>query len=106
MTTLNDLLNAVELLPWDDVEKLQARIEQRRNREQNIPRIYDDLQRQIDDALKQTTPINLTSGTMDVAKLAAAVQAMRDGFTQTELNEIADAMDEEYIKPEIPNNGE
>src|SRR3990172_7326380 len=103
--TLQEMLKAVDELPWDDIEKLQARIDQRRSTQRQAPISEEELRRRIDEILKDAEPIELVPGTMDVKRLEAVVEAMREGLTQEELNELADTIDEEYIKPDDDLNG-
>jgi hypothetical protein len=103
--TLEEMLEAVDELPWDDVEKIQARIDRRRKSQRQAPVSEEELRRQIDEILKDAEPVELVPGTMNVKRLEAVVEAMRAGLTQEELNELADAIDEEYIKPDDDLNG-
>lgn len=54
-----------------------------------------DLEQEIERLLAIAEAVTLQRGTMDIAKLERAVEAMREGLSQAELNAIADAMDEE-----------
>ena len=98
--TLKEILDAIDELSWEDVETVQARIEQRREADTTQMQTYDDLQQEIEAALQDVKPGELKAGTMDAERLKKAVEAMRAGMTQEELDAIADAMDEAYIKPE------
>ena len=103
--TLQEILKAVDDLPWDDLEKLQQHIEHRRAARQPAPMSEEDLRRQIDEILKDAQPVELVRGTMNVEQLEAVVESMREGLSQEELNELADAIDEEYIKPDEDLDG-
>lgn len=108
--TLPETLQAVDELPWADVQKLQARINQRRQREKtqpSAPQDYQmdaDLQRELDNILKNAPPVKLVAGTMDVDKLEQVVTEIRESLTQEELEDIVNAMNEEYVKPDDPED--
>jgi|GEM_PF-7082670 len=94
--TLQELLEAIDDLSMEDVQKVQEHIAKRNQSEM----IQANWQHQIDAILANVTPVHLPSGTMNVEKLETAIQSIREGLTQDTLNAIADAMDEEFIKPE------
>ncbi len=99
--TLQEMLEAVDELSWNEVEKLQARIDQRRKHQHQTPNADEELRRQIDEILKDAEPVELVRGKMDVEKLEAAMESIRNSFTKEELDEIVQAMNEEYIEPEV-----
>ncbi|MBZ0300210.1 MAG: hypothetical protein K8J31_10730 [Anaerolineae bacterium] len=103
--TLQELLKAVDELPWDDLEKIQVRIDQRRSAGPHRPMSAADVQRQIAEILKDAEPVELIPGTMDVEKLEAVMESIRNSFTVEELDEIVKAMNAEYIEPEDQADG-
>ena len=96
--TLQEILKAVDDLPWDDLEKLQQHIDHRRAARQPAPMSEDDLRRQIDEILKDAEPVELVRGTMNVDELMRGIDAIREGLSQQELDEIVKAMNEEYVE--------
>ncbi len=71
MTTLQEVLKAVDTLTPDELVELQHYVEQR----------------------QQTTPMS------KAAALEAAIDALRDGLTDADLDEIEWAMNVEFTKP-------
>ncbi|MAS32369.1 MAG: hypothetical protein CL610_00085 [Anaerolineaceae bacterium] len=96
--TLQEILEALDELSWEEMEALQQHLDQRRSGHQRDLMTEAAVRRQIDDILKDAEPVELVAGTMDVEKLMRGIDAMREGLTQEELEEIADAMNEEYIE--------
>ena len=99
--TLQEMLEAVDELSWDEVEKLQARIERRRKHQHHTPTADEELPRQLDEIFRDAEPVKLVPGTMDVEKLEAAMESIRNSFTKEELDEVVQAMNEEYIELEV-----
>jgi hypothetical protein len=98
--TLQEMLKAVDELPWEDLEKLQERINARRQRQALPP--YSSRQQMMDEInriLQSAEPVELMAGTMDVDRLAVAVAAMRAGLTEAQLDDMVKAMNEEFIAP-------
>lgn len=79
-------------LSWDEIEALQERIDQRRKHQTS--NADEELRRQIDEILKDAEPPELVPGTMNMEKLLQGIDAMREGLTQEELDEIVQAMNE------------
>lgn len=102
--TLTDLINALDDLSSEDLEQLQQQINIRRQ-QPSTPTDVQQLRQQIAAILQDADPIELVAGTMDVDKLATALEAMREGLTEQELDEIAEAMNAEYIEPDNKLNG-
>lgn len=104
--TLQELFNAVDELPWDVLEQLQERINQRRQRRESHPyRSQAEMMGDIHAILQDADPVALVPGTMDVDKLEAALAHMREGLTTDQLDEIVSAMNEEYIAPDSTTDG-
>lgn len=103
--TLQDLLAAVDDLSWDEIEQVQRHINERRRKQTASAVARGDLQTYIQQILADAKPTELTAGTMDIVQLEAAIAAMREGFTQAELNAIADAMETEYIEEDVSHDG-
>lgn len=91
--TLKDILQIIDQLSPDERAQVKAHIEKQQQAVAPRPQLSPDLQSELDAALADAQPVTLQAGTMDVDKLKAAVAAMRKGFTQSELDAIADAMD-------------
>lgn len=77
--TLNELIRAVDALSEDELAQLRDYINHRQFREQ--------------------TNTELRPGTTDVDALIEAIDQMREGLTEQQLDEIVAAMNEEYIEP-------
>lgn len=54
---------------------------------------------EIESLLEQAQPVSLQAGTMNVDRLAAALESMREGLNEADLQEIVTAMNEEYLEP-------
>lgn len=103
--TLQEILEALDELSWEEMEALQQHLDQRRSGHQRDLMTEAAVRRQIDDILKDAEPVELVAGTMDVEKLEATMESIRNSLTQEELDEIIWAMNEEYIEPDSPSNG-
>jgi hypothetical protein len=60
----------------------------------------DMIQGEIDAILSAAQPVPLKAGTMDVALLLRATDAMWAGMDEDEIDALVQAMNEEYIEPD------
>ena len=74
--------------------QVKAHIEKRQSSQHTSRSLSSDLEQELANALADAHPVSLQAGTMDVEQLESAMTSIRDGFTQPELDSIADAMEE------------
>ena len=96
--TLQDILNAVDALSWEDLERLQQRINTRRQH-QPAATTPQSVMDEINDLLQHAEPVELVVGTVDMDVLNVALAEIRKGISPEEFAEIERAMNEEYIEP-------
>lgn len=53
---------------------------------------------EIEHLLEHAQPVSLQAGTMNVDQLASALESMREGLSEVNLQEIVAAMNEEYLE--------
>ncbi|MEL6408048.1 MAG: hypothetical protein AAFR81_27005 [Chloroflexota bacterium] len=90
--TLQELIHAIDNLSPDEVAQVKAHIEKRQSSQRMSHSLSSDLERELENALAEAQPVTLQAGTMDVDQLESAMASIREGFTQQELNSIADAI--------------
>ena len=79
MMTLQDVMKAIDVLPLDDLLQLRMYIDQR--------------------TTEAMPPAVQLSPEERARRLDAAFEQLRAGLTQTELDEMTEAMNAEYIEP-------
>jgi hypothetical protein len=102
MKTLQEMLNAIDDLPWEDVQKLEQRIDARRQRESDEhepARPSAGVMAEIAELLAEAKPADLERKPLDVDGLLDAFAELREGISPEEFAEIERAMNEEYIEP-------
>ena len=90
----------------DEVFKIIDRLTP--EQKQQVKRYLDDqpdvLRHEINTILATAQPAPLQAGTMDMDQLLHAVHAMWDGLDESEVEAIVQAMNEEYVEPDMTTN--
>lgn len=87
----------------DEVFKIIDRLtaEEKQQVKQYIDQQPDALRDEINAILATAQPTPLKAGTMDVDQLLQAAREMWDGLDEREIEAIVQAMNEEYIEPDM-----
>jgi hypothetical protein len=87
----------------DEVFKIIDRLtpEQKQQIKQYIDHQPDVLKNEIDTMLETAQPTPLKAGTMDMDRLLHAAHEMWDGLDEREIEAIVQAMNDEYIEPDM-----
>ncbi|MEM6284201.1 MAG: hypothetical protein AAF787_18565, partial [Chloroflexota bacterium] len=90
--TLKEIIQAIDALSPEEQREVEKHLAQRKSPPPE-PTGYmmtdEEYHRRIAELIEQAEPVEIKAGTMDIDKLTAAVEKMREGFTQEQLNEIA-----------------
>ena len=96
---LNDILQVIEKLSAEEVEKLQAHLDIRNYQlTSGLPdsQLLDEINLILEDA----EPVQLQAGTLAINQLKHALNTIRKGLSEAELEAIATAMNEETVESE------
>ncbi len=100
--TLQDILQAIDTLPAEDLDLIEQRIQDKRSiivKQDDKPVLDDEWAlEQIQEILKDVPSTPITYGTMDVNKLIRGIQEIREGLTDDEIAEMIAIMNEEYVE--------
>jgi len=100
--TLQDILQAIDTLPAEDLDLIEQRIQDKRSidvKQDDKPVLDDEWAlAQIQVILKDAPQTPIAYGTMDVNKLIRGIQEIREGLTDGEIAEMIAIMNEEYVE--------
>lgn len=87
----------------DEIYKIIDRLtpEQKQQVKQYLDHQPDVLRDEIDTILAAAQPVSLQAGTMNVDQLLQAAHEMWDGLEEGEIEAIVQAMNEEYVEPDL-----